>query len=193
MTVSVYKPLEKQQFESGDYSIRPIAWEDREPIRQWRNEQIDILRQSRELSEEEQDQYFRNVVMKLFEQSRPGQILFSILYKGELIGYGGLVHINWLDKRSEVSFLLETSRNNDINLFKKEYGIFLELIKQVAFDELGFNKLTTEAFDLRNYLIETLEAHGFVKEGHLQKHNWINGAWKDSLVHACFAPEETNT
>lgn len=188
MSSQGYKPLKRQEFALNEYIIKPIDYEDRLPIRTWRNEQIDILRQDKPLSAEDQDRYFQKVIMPLFDQEWPRQILFSIFHKGNMIGYGGLVHINWMDKRSEVSFLLETTRNQDIDLFKEEYGIFLELMKVVAFEELGLNKLTTEAFDLRNYLIETLEAHGFVQEGHLRKHNLIEGEWKDSLLHACFSP-----
>jgi RimJ/RimL family protein N-acetyltransferase len=51
---------------------------------------------------------------------------------------------------------------------------------------LKLNKLTTEAFDLRPYLIETLEKNGFVLEGRLRSHNLINGIYRDSLLHACF-------
>ena len=35
---------------AGRYALRPLRWDDREPIRQWRNDQLDILRQDRPLS-----------------------------------------------------------------------------------------------------------------------------------------------
>jgi RimJ/RimL family protein N-acetyltransferase len=181
-----YKVLHTKFFSSKNFKIIPIRDDDKFVIMKWRNEQIEILRQATVLTEHMQSEYFKNVVSKDFYSESPKQILFSFLLNEKLIGYGGLVHISWEDKRSEVSFLLETSRNQNVEQFKTEYGIFLNLIKQAAFQELKLNKLTTEAFDLRPYLIETLEKNGFVLEGRLKSHNLINGIYRDSLLHACF-------
>ena len=84
--------------------------------------------------------------------------------------------------------MLETVRNRDTENFKREYGIYLAMIKQMAFETLGLQKLTTEAFDLRPYLIEALEENGFVCEGRLVRQNYIDGKFVDSILHACFAP-----
>ena len=67
------------------------------------------LRQDKPLTEEDQEAYFLNVVAKLFEQERPNQLLFSFLDGDKCIGYGGLVHINWIDKNAEISFIMNTS------------------------------------------------------------------------------------
>jgi RimJ/RimL family protein N-acetyltransferase len=182
-----YRILKKNEYSSGDYKIVHLRDDDKYAIMEWRNQQMDILRQKEKLTRESQTQYFSTVISRDFESDQPRQVLFSYMLRGELIGYGGFVHMNWQDLRSEVSFLLETERNKDIEGFKFEYGIFLRLMKDIAFNELGMNKLTTEAFDLRPYLIETLEANGFVLEGRLKSHNLINGVFVDSLLHACFA------
>lgn len=186
MKTGEYKVLRKQVISFEDYELKPISFDDREPIRKWRNDQVDVLRQKSTLSADNQRAYFQNVILKLFEKDYPEQLIFSFFKNEELIGYGGLVHISWEDKRGEVSFLLETTRNNDLPLFQTEYAIFLNLIKQIAFQDLAFNKITTEAFDLRDYVIETLESNGFVLEGRLKHHNFINGKWYDSLLHSCF-------
>jgi hypothetical protein len=34
-------------------------------------------------------------------------LLFSFLKNGECIGYGGLVHINWIDQNAEISFMID--------------------------------------------------------------------------------------
>lgn len=180
-----YKVLKNQSFISDDYKIVSIRSKDKYNIMNWRNEQLFILRQNSPITKEEQDLYFQ----KIKDQTRninPQQILFSYFKNDVLIGYGGIVHISWEDKRGEVSFLLETSRNKNITQFKKEYKIFLDLIKKVAFGELQFIKLTTEAFDLRPYLIETLEENDFILEGRLKSHIYIKGEFVDSLLHACF-------
>src|ERR1700738_2011261 len=107
MDVLIYKCLSKQEFALGEYSLVPIREVDRYCIMDWRNAQMDILRQSRPLSREDQDNYFNRIVLPLFDADWPSQLLFSFLREGHLIGYGGLVYLNWLDKRAEVSFLLD--------------------------------------------------------------------------------------
>ncbi|NLM18529.1 MAG: GNAT family N-acetyltransferase, partial [Clostridiaceae bacterium] len=108
-----YKILNKQTFIQGDYSLVPIRIKDRYDIMKWRNDQIYHLRQSEPLTKEVQDDYFNNVVSKLFTQDKPNQLLFSYLYKNECIGYGGLVHINWIDKNAEISFVMNTELEKD--------------------------------------------------------------------------------
>lgn len=181
-----YKILQKQTFADQEYKIIPIRYQDRNVIMKWRNDQMDILRQEERLTEEIQDKYFKEVVLPDFDINYPKQILFSYLKDEELIGYGGLVHLNWNDRRGEVSFLLETARNSTVEIFKSEFKIFLKLIKQVAFSELSLNKITTEAYDLRPYLIEALESNDFIKEGILRSHYLINNKLTDALLHACF-------
>ena len=105
-----YRCLNKQCFSRGPYSLVPLRYEDRFSIMQWRNQQLYHLRQLRPLTEEDQQNYFDTVVARLYDQPRPDQILFSYLDNGECIGYGGLVHINWNDAHAEVSFIMETGR-----------------------------------------------------------------------------------
>ena len=104
----VYKALKNQSFRIGEYEIVPIRYEDRFLIMKWRNEQIYHLRQSSPLKPTDQDYYFNNVVNKLFTQIQPDQILFSYLYNGDCIGYGGLVHMMPL---YSVLFLIFTMAN----------------------------------------------------------------------------------
>ena len=101
-----YKALKIKSLSELEYSIVPIRYKDRFKIMQWRNEQLFHLRQVKPLTEKDQENYFRNVVAKLFEQEKPNQLLFSYLKNNECIGYGGLVHINWFDKNAEISFII---------------------------------------------------------------------------------------
>ena len=59
----------------GEYQIVPIRLKDRHEIMNWRNEQIYHLRQREPLTKEKQDNYFEQVVNKLFDQVEPNQIL----------------------------------------------------------------------------------------------------------------------
>lgn len=183
-----YKVLNNQKFSTGAFSIIPIRFEDRLSILKWRNEQLYHLRQSRLLTEKDQELYFENVVNKLFEQDQPGQVLFSYMENEVCIGYGGLVHINWIDKNAEVSFIMNTELEKQS--FAKHWTIFLGLIELVAFKDLNFHKLCTYAFDLRPHLYEIIENAGYIKEGILKEQCLFNGKYKDVILHGKFNKTE---
>ncbi len=176
-----YSSLNKQIFTKGDYSIVPIRFEDRLDIMKWRNEQIYHLRQAKPLSEENQNAYFQNVVSKLFEQEQPNQLLFSFLKNDTCIGYGGLVHINWIDQHAEISFIMDTTFEK--SSFELMWSIYLELIEEVAYDDLNLHKLYTYAFDIRPHLYTVLEENGYNQEADLKEHCFINGEFKSVFIH----------
>jgi RimJ/RimL family protein N-acetyltransferase len=181
-----YNVLNNQRFSIGNHSIVPIRMDDRHAIREWRNEQMFHLRQDELLSKENQDNYFNTVVKSLFSQEQPNQILFSYLENNECIGYGGLVHINWIDKNAEISFLMKTAiKGKD---YESNMITFMSLIDQMAFKELDFHKLFTYAFDVRPEIYETLEKSGFSKEATLKEHCLFNGKFIDVLIHSKFKP-----
>jgi RimJ/RimL family protein N-acetyltransferase len=158
-----------------------VNWADRESIRHWRNAQLDVLRQIEPLSALDQDRYFNETVRVQFDQEHPSQFMFAFMYAGELIGYGALVHIHWGDHRAEVSFLTDPKRL-DSSTFSADWSAYLTLLKTVA-AKLGLHKLTTETYSLRGDLIPILEANGFVHEGVLREHHFVNGHITDSHVH----------
>src|SRR5690554_3915328 len=136
--------------------------EDRFAIMKWRNEQIYHLRQSKPLTEEDQDRYFNEVVLQLFQQEYPENMLFSYLEGDKCIGYGGLVHISWTDKNAEISFIMDTVLED--GFFEFHWRTYLSLIEQVAFEQLGLHKIFTYAFDIRPHLYSVLEISGYRKE-----------------------------
>jgi RimJ/RimL family protein N-acetyltransferase len=176
-----YKALNKQKYAKENFVIVPIRFEDRFSILNWRNEQMYHLRQQKTLTEENQETYFKNVVQVLFNQENPNQLLFSYLENGICIGYGGLVHINWIDKNAEISFIMNTSLEQ--HYFAKHWTIFLELIEKVAFQDINLHKISTFAFDLRPHLYPIIEKAGFEKEATLQQHCFFNGIFIDVIIH----------
>lgn len=180
--MNYYKILNQQEFHQSNYSLVPIRMEDRYDIMKWRNEQIYHLRQSKPLTEEDQDKYFNTVVKSLFEMDKPDQLLFSYLKENKCLGYGGLVHINWTDKNAEVSFIMDTQLEQ--NEFHKHWGIFLDLLYQIAFDEINLHKIYTYAFDLRPNLYEAIEAKGFVREAVLKEHCILNNEYRNVVIHS---------
>lgn len=179
-----YKVLNKNIFSKGKFKIIPIQFENRIDIMNWRNEQIHHLRQDKPLTIENQNIYFNTIIKDLFDQDQPNQILFSFLENDNLVGYGGLVHINWIDKNAEISFVMDTKLEKEY--FSTHWKSFLKLIEEVAFIELNFHKIFTFAFDLRPHLYVPIEDSGFVKEAILKEHYFFNGTHKDVIIHSKF-------
>ncbi len=179
---SKYKCLKTNEFSSGEFTIVPLRYNDRSNIMSWRNEQMYHLRQSEELTKEKQEDYFQNNVAILFQQSEPSQLLFSFLKNNECIGYGGLVHINWIDKNSELSFIMKTALEQ--RDFKENWDGFLTLIQKVAFQEVKLHKIHTFAFDLRPHLYQVFEDNGFDKEAVLKEHCLYKEKYIDVVIHS---------
>lgn len=175
-----FRVLENKVFAIGRHSLVPIRFEDRMEIMKWRNEQIYHLRQDKVLTMEDQDSYFRNVVNKLFDESQPAQLLFSFLEDNQCIGYGGLVHINWIDKNAEISFIINTALEEQLAYY---WHLYLQLIEKVAFNNLKLHKVYTYAFDVRPQLYPILLQSGYKEDARLKDHCLFNGNYLDVLIH----------
>ncbi|GAB3320687.1 hypothetical protein GCM10027511_31180 [Hymenobacter humi] len=188
--MTIYRPLPQAEYRWENYRLIPIRYEDREPIRAWRNAQLEVLRQAEPLTAEQQDAYFQRVVLPLFEQEKPGQLLFSLLHHDELVAYGGLVHVSWPDSRAEVSFLTEPARAAEPETYRNDFLAHLRLLGQAAFVGLKFNRLFTETYDIRPAHVAILEEAGFRLEGRLRQHvRLAPDTFADSLMHGQLAAD----
>lgn len=169
-------------FREDLFSLVPIRDEDKYDILKMRNEQIYHLRQKNVLTQAQQDYYFSEIVAKLFEEEKPNQILFSLLKDGEFIGYGGLVHINWIDKNAEISFIMKTELEQ--KNFSTIWLSYLKLIEKVAFYDLKMHKIFTYAFDLRPHLYTVLGNANFVEDARLKEHCFFDNEYIDVVIHS---------
>lgn len=169
-------------FQKGAFSLIPIRDEDKYAILEMRNEQIYHLRQAEVLTKDKQEHYFSEVVSRLFEEDKPTQILFSFLRDDQFIGYGGLVHINWIDKNAEISFIMKTELEKES--FSFIWTNYLSLLEKTAFEDLKFHKIFTYAFDLRPHLYEVLDEAGFKEEARLKEHCFFDGKYIDVVIHS---------
>ena len=176
------KILKNQSFEFGKFRVIPIRSEDRYKIMQWRNEQIYHLRQNIILTKKDQDKYFNEVVSKQFIDKKPKQILFSFLKGDECIGYGGLVHINWIDMHAEISFLINTELEK--TLFIESWQSFLPMIEEVAFNELNLNKIFTYTYEFRKELFSILTGCNYNHEATLLNHVRFENKFINVEIHS---------
>lgn len=177
-----YKCLKQNVFHNDVFRIEPLRDEDKYVILDIRNEQLYHLRQVEPLTKEKQESYFSNIVAQLFLEERPTQLLFSFFEGEEFIGYGGLVHINWIDRNAEISFVMKTALEKEY--FAHYWSNYLKLIVQLGFEELRFHKIFTYAFDVRPYLYDVLLANNFREEARLKEHCKFEGKYLDVLIHS---------
>lgn len=178
----LYTFLKNNIHKYKNFSIIPLRSEDRYSIMDWRNEQMYHLRQYTPLTKELQDKYFENIVEKLFDQLNPSQILFTLLENDLCIGYGGLVHINWIDKNAEISFIMNTELEK--GRFKELWSVFLSLIEIVAFKELKLHKVYVYAFDLRPHLYLTLSSNKYFLDATLRGHCLYDDSYIDVVIYS---------
>ena len=177
-----YQCLDVQEYKKNEFSLVPIRLEDRYKIMQWRNEQMYHLRQSKTLTRQEQDRYFNTVVLSLFDQEKPDQVLFSFLKKKDCVGYGGLVHIDWREKTAEISFIINTALENES--FIDFWLIYLKLIEDVAFQQLQLGKIFIYSYELRPELYKVINLALFREEKRIKRVKKINNDWVDALIHS---------
>lgn len=177
---------------SSAFQLIPLRFEDIFLIKDWRNSQIDVLRQSKRLSDDDQLKYYNEVALPSFSQSEPAQLLYSFLENNICIGYGGLVHISWINKHAEVSFLLNPIFTRDPLEYENYFRVYLNILKEFARKNLGFHKLTTEVYDIRPHHLSVLEKNGFIFQGRLKDHVIINNRFVDSVLHAHFLDNTDN-
>lgn len=156
-----------------------------EDIRQWRNAQMNILRQSTLITPDEQKNYFQKHIWPDMSSLHPKNILLAYMEDDHFIGYGGLVHIAWEHLRAEVSFLLSPPLRNSQDNYSRYFSIFLQLLKELAFKDIGMERLFTETYAIRTHHISVLESVGFSREGLLKNHVKIEGKSVDSIIHGC--------
>lgn len=185
--------MPRPQLSDGELVLRAVEPRDIESIRRWRNAQMEVLRQSEIITVIQQHRYFAEHVWPDKRRDRPGQILLAIERHDHLIGYGGLVHICWPDRRAEVSFLLDPSVESMSQMRAMVFTRYLRLVQQLAFCDLQMSRLWTETYAFRFDHINTLESVGFRHEGRLRGHVLMNTGPIDSIVHGCLAIERTNS
>jgi len=181
--MGLYKCLGKNIFLFQNYSLVPLRKQDIQIIRNWRNEQMRVLRQKKKLTKKDQVDYYEKVIKKIFNKKKPNLILFSFLLENICVGYGGLTNIDWVAKKSEVSFLLDTARLKDKKTYRKDFRVFLNFILDLAFSELKLYKLVTETYDIRPTHVNVLESVGFRLEDRLKHQVFVKGKYVDSLHH----------
>jgi len=175
--------------ERGRY-LSPLEYSDLDKIRQWRNSQMRILRQTFPLTDLNQDKWYQVVSFS------DNQAVFALVEKkdGEfcLFGYCGLVNINLASRRAELSFIVDPRRVSDETLYRQDFESALKMLCRFGFSELNLHRIYTETYAFREDHLRILESFGFQREGILRQHCFANDSFHDSIINALLYEEWKN-
>lgn len=163
--------------------LRPLCLEDMEPIRQWRNACLDVLRTPFALTKEQQEEWYRNEICNRNSRSR----FFAIettrkIYQREvptLVGYGGIENIQWENSIGEISLLIAPDNK------KKGIGFRAALdIMNYAVDRLNLHTVYAECYCSNtavNFWHKVFEQFPKYAEVVLPNRKYLNGKYYDSM------------
>ena len=176
----------QQSYTFNNRLFCPIDYQDLADIRDWRNAQMDICRQWKPLTDYNQEEWWKEL------STSDKQVIFAIKDSdGKLIGYCGLVYIDYINRKAEFSILIETERATEKLTYKEDFKATAKVICEYGFGTLNLNKITTETFEFRKYQIELLEQFGFKRDGVLRENKYIKGHYCDSIIHSILQGEYT--
>lgn len=167
----------------------PLEREFLSRLKEWRNLQIRVLRQTKPLTDYDQEKWFQ----QLSEDAH--QAIFAIMIPDEvregmkLVGYCGITPIDYENRRGELSFLVDPDRASDEELYRKDFLSVLSMLCMYGFEELNLNKIYHETFSFREKHIAILEEFGFHLDGILREHHFTSGQCYDSLIHSILLSE----
>jgi hypothetical protein len=174
-------------------TVSALGEDDLEPIRQWRNEQMDVLRQSEVITEAAQGAWYRTVYLPAVVSVRPTQLLFVLQQDGERQAYGGYTNLEWNVGRAELSFLAPPAVARDIDRYVATQQLFFSFLLSFGFGQLHLTRLFTETYAFRAEHMRVLERIGLRHEGTTRRHGWAQGGPADSVIHGILLEDYSQT
>lgn len=104
---------------------------------------------------------------------------------GKIIGRCGLHNWNRDHWRAEIGYLMEDES------FKQQ-GLMSEAVEAVidyGFKQMNLNRIEALVADYNTASLKLLEKNGFVKEGVMRNHYYVNGVFEDSVVFSLLREE----
>lgn len=153
--------------------LRPLTADNMQMVRDWRNEIPETLRTPFPLTEEQQAQYYRDVIC-----DRRGTTRYWGFWTDAFVGYGGIENTQWENRIGEISILIAP------NVRGKGYGReAVALVLEQAFNQLNLENVWGECYycstavDFWYKLIQ--ERHGYATT--LPGRKYYNGKYYPSM------------
>jgi len=162
--------------------LRAFESKDCEALHRWTNDPESIRlvgRVPRSLDE---------TVASVERKRRNGDLLMAVEAASDLVGWVFLQNIEYEHGRASIGILL------DPHYHGQGYGrMAMRLMLEIGFNQLRLHKiyLTTRGFNER--AIKLYKSLGFIEEGRLREHAFVDGAYSDSLLMGILSNEWKNS
>lgn len=164
--------------------LRAIEKKDLSQLQEWRNmpKYRKFFREFKEISGDHQNDWYKKIV-----QNSNNHFMFSILQDDELVGCGGLVYVDWVNRNADLSLYIGKDNSYiDVTIAP----IAAKLIINYAFEELNLHKLWAEIYSIdkikQNFFSNILK---FKEEGRHRQSHWTEGSWVDSIYYGLISSE----
>lgn len=170
-----------------DRCLSPLERDYLPKLKEWRNAQVRVLRQFKPLTDFHQERWYSHL------KEDKNQALFALMTgtppELSLIGYSGIVHIDYKNRRGELSFLVDPTRAEKKEVYKRDFLASLNMLCRYGFEELNLNKLYSETFEFRQDHIKMLKEFGFHTDGILRQHHFTGGNYYNSVFQSMLLSE----
>ncbi len=156
----------------------PLEKEDLSKSRSWVNDKSLNSRILRVMpvTQSDQERWYQEIVQDA------SKLVFAIktLTEEEHIGNTGFYHIDWIHRRAEFWILI-----GERDFWKKQIGKeVVSLMQHYAFENLNLNKLHLNVGSDNREAIGLYKKSGFIQEGVLKAHYFIEGRYRDIITMA---------
>jgi len=167
-------------FNFFDYSIRPVAWTDKQILLGWRNMESvrKFMYTDHVISVNEHEIWFA----KMMASSTDQYLIF--LYKEQPIGTISFTQINIQHKRCSWAFYL-----GERNAPRGCGSVMEYLAIEFAFSNIGITKLHCEVLSLNSTVISLHKKFGFTQEGCLRRHYFKGTHFEDVIMLSLLSDE----
>ena len=162
--------------------LRPVEKEDLESFNTWRNS-LDIKNQALlhpfPVTKELDEDWFNNIANDKSNKT----VFFTIIDKSNnVLGYTFLNAINWINRNCYFGIIIGDKNQQGKGIGKET----LSLVTKYAFNNLNLNKITLEVVANNKVAIKFYKSFGFIKEGELKKHTFIDGKYENVKILSFF-------
>ena len=162
---------------SKQIKLRNLEWEDRIPFYKWINDD-EVIKYSLTVfqkikTHDEIDDWFLHSVLNDKKSANK-----AIVFQDKLIGYAGIASLNKNNNSGEYFIFI-----GDKHSWGKGIGTDVtKIIVDLAFEELGLNRLSLTVSDINSYAVKAYLNAGFVEEGRMRQACFRDGKYHDKII-----------
>tara|TARA_A100001037_G_scaffold239144_1_gene218666 strand:+ start:1782 stop:2294 length:513 start_codon:yes stop_codon:yes gene_type:complete len=152
------------------FELKNIKKQDLKTIIRWRNDSriIKFNTQFFLLNMEYQKKWFKEISAKKSKNK-----MFIFKYGNEIVGIGGLIHVDYENKNADIAIILGESK-----IRGKGFGTkALEMLVEYGFKKMKLHRIGADIFEYNKISLRLFEKLKFKKELEMKDYLWRDGRW----------------